>query len=284
MRTYAVIVTFNPDERLSQNVKSLLSQVDKVIIVDNCSGSKEVMQSFKSGVEIVYNSRNVGLASALNQGVRSALEAKAEWIITFDQDSIAPATFVADLLTAYEACPYKDQVALVGPVYRDQSSDHVQSFALETSTNLYAPMTHTMTSGNLVKASVFQRLGLFRDEFFIDYIDMEFCLRCLTNGCRLIEAREAILLHSVGERGKHTLLGTSFSTTHHSPSRYYYRTRNRVYIYKRYWRQQSRWVFKDVASFFVETAKMLLAEKQRWAKVKSISKGLWDGFSGHTLP
>jgi rhamnosyltransferase len=276
MSVYAVIVTFNPDERFSKNVQSLLSQVDKIVVVDNNSKNKEALLTSEPNVKIHLNTQNVGLATALNQGVLMALEAKADWVVTFDQDSIAMGNLIAELFAAYEACPYKDKVALVAPIYKDQATGNLQAFALESATP-YAPITHTMTSGSLVKATVFQHIGLFKDYFFIDYIDMEFCLRCSSNNYQLIEAHNAILLHNVGEQTEHTRLGQAFSTSNHSAMRYYYRTRNRLYVYRIYAKQQRLWIIKDIRSFIVETAKMLLAEKQRWAKVKSIAKGLRDG-------
>lgn len=290
MRICTVIVTFNPDERLSKNVESLLTQVDDIIIVDNASVNKDFLQGLTNNVELrkveagkiqtILNSKNVGLATALNQGVRQALELNAQWILTFDQDSVAPSNFVRDLLAAYEACPYREQVAMIGPVYKDQVSGVLTSHAVAHESVMYRPILRTLTSGALTNASVFQKIGLFKDEFFIDYIDTEYCLRCVKHGYKLIEAPRAVLLHNLGNPEQRRILGKTFYTTHYSALRRYYNTRNRTIVYKRYWRLQPSWVLKDIYSFIVETTKMLLAEKERPRKFMYTLKGFWHGLLG----
>ncbi len=284
MHICAIIVTFNPDERLSKNVESLLTQVDTVIIVDNHSANQDLLQGLAENTQTIYNSQNVGLATALNQGVRLALELGAQWIITFDQDSLAPPTFLADLLAAYETCPYREQVAMIGPVYKDQVSGVLTSHAVNDDSYLYRPILRTLTSGALTKASVFQNIGLFKDSFFIDYIDTEYCLRCLKHGYKLIEATNAVLLHNLGQPKHHQILGKSFYATNYSPLRRYYNTRNRILVYKSYGRLQPRWVMQDGYSFVVELLKMLLAEQQRHLKLRQTLKGVWHGLLGREGP
>jgi rhamnosyltransferase len=284
MRICAVIVTFNPDERLVKNVERLLTQVDTVIIVDNASVSKDFLQGFAGQVETILNSRNAGLATALNQGVKKALELNAHWIITFDQDSVAPPTFVRDLLASYKACPYQEQIAIIAPVYKDQVSGVVTSHAVADESNLYRPVLRTLTSGALTKARVFQEIGLFKDAFFIDYIDTEYCLRCVKHSYKLIEAPGAVLLHNLGQPEPHRLLGKVFYATNYSPVRRYYNARNRVIVYKNYWHLQPKWVLQDLYSFSVEVVKMLVAEQERPRKMSHTLKGVWHGLIGKEGP
>lgn len=69
----AGIVSYNPDiKRFKENIDSILSQVDKLIIIEN--GSREsdkiikIIKSYDENcVKLVVNSKNMGIARALNQ-------------------------------------------------------------------------------------------------------------------------------------------------------------------------------------------------------------------------
>ena len=72
----AIIVSYNPDSNLFDSINLLLNQVEKVIIVDN--GSKEKYVKYiksinEDKIEIILNKENLGVATALNIGVRKAL-------------------------------------------------------------------------------------------------------------------------------------------------------------------------------------------------------------------
>ena len=97
--TCSVIVTYNPDDSLINNVRRIASFSYKVIIVDN--GSNEVDALFRSlqaeisNLRVVVNASNLGIAKALNIGIKSALEFAPKWIFTFDQDSLPYPEFVS---------------------------------------------------------------------------------------------------------------------------------------------------------------------------------------------
>ena len=95
MKTCAGIVLYNPDiNRLEENLKSILPQVDSVILVDN--GSKNTveideftLQYVRSDVRLVRNAKNEGIAKALNQILDYAIQNEAEWFLTLDQDTVS---------------------------------------------------------------------------------------------------------------------------------------------------------------------------------------------------
>lgn len=53
-------------------------------------------------------------------------------------------------------------------------------------------------SGSLLRLAAFEQLGDFRDDFFIDQVDNEFCLCARRNGLRVVQRRDTILLHRMG--------------------------------------------------------------------------------------
>jgi GT2 family glycosyltransferase len=86
----AVIVTYHPTPKMLENVPEILAQVQRLIVVDNGSTSDELepvrVMSQSFGFQLIENGENLGIAEALNQGVRWARNSGYPWVILFDQD------------------------------------------------------------------------------------------------------------------------------------------------------------------------------------------------------
>ena len=72
----AGIVTFNPEiSRLSENIDAIRNQVDAIFIVDNNSNNINIIKkiiSKDSGIKLICNNQNRGIATALNQLMKAA--------------------------------------------------------------------------------------------------------------------------------------------------------------------------------------------------------------------
>lgn len=283
-RICAIIVTYNPAPELTGNVSLLLPQVDEVVIVDNGSGQdgQALLDSVteRFGCRIIRNGQNLGIAAALNIGVRHALAAGYPWVATFDQDSTVTDGFIPALLMSWQSCPFRDRVALVSPKCRDKATGALGSYAAEVGNGSFSEIENTITSGNLVRSDVFSRVGLFAEPFFMDCVDHEFCLRLRREEYRLIESSNAILQHSLGSMTQHRLLGRPCKVYNHSPLRRYYNARNRLVVYRRYLRHFPRWIVRDLGNFFREIAGIILFERDRFAKLAAIGRGLLHGLCG----
>ena len=55
-----------------------------------------------------------------------------------------------------------------------------------------------MTSGNLLSLKAFKSVGRFHDDFFIDYIDIEYCIRMNYNNYDVIRINDIVLEHDEG--------------------------------------------------------------------------------------
>lgn len=283
----AVIVTFFPGAELLQNINLLRPQVGHVLIVDNGSdsdASRNLLASLQQidGVSVHYNRANLGMGAALNVGARFALERGFEWLATFDQDSTAPAGYINGLFDALSACPYKDKVALVAARYQDKvcTPIYVKSYARRVTNSMFASIDITMTSGNIVRTDVFKTVGFFDESFFIDFLDYEFCLRLRSNGFEVIEAQQTVLMHRCGDRTTHRFLWRLVRTTNYQPLRRYYSMRNRVAVYKRYWRAQPRWVIGDMVLPLRDMLTVYMFESDAGPKIRAMLKGAWHGLRG----
>jgi len=286
MAICAIVVSYNPSPSLLENVAALASQVDEVVVVDNGSSSesRDILAQLDGipGCRLICNADNLGIAAALNAGVRYALTIGYDWIATFDQDSTVTDGYIHSLIDAWEECPFRDQVALVSPRYRDRKTGLISSYDRKKSQGKSAEVQTTMTSGNIVRADAFERAGFFDESFFMDCVDHEFCLRLRRNGYRIVESRDSILLHSLGDMTLHRLLGRQFKVYNHLPFRRYYNVRNRIVIYRRYLFRFPAWIFHDLFNLCREIAGIVLFEKDSALKLSAVCRGAFDGIAGKT--
>ena len=288
MTVCAIVVTYNPTMEIEGNVRALLEQVDKVILVDNSACSSESLASISktSRVQVILNGSNLGIGTALNIGVSAALQENFEWIATFDQDSRVKTGMIHIMIGAYESCPSKTEIGILSPQYEDIETGVITDHSHTRSRVPCDPhaVLVTMTSGNLVRSEIFRKVGLFSAALFIDYVDYEFCLRCAKLGYQVLEVPGARLLHRVGSPSSHELFGRHYLTTNHSPIRRYYAFRNRVWLYRHFHAYAPKLTRQLIAAGAREFLKILAFETERIAKTGAIAKGVWHGILNRLGP
>ena len=131
----AGIVSYNPcKERLMDNIKSIISQVAYVIIVDNGSANYTQFSAQLSvlgdKIIIIRNTDNKGIACALNQIMEQGEILGATWVLTLDQDSICP----TNLIQEYEKHSQflsslnvkNENVGIICPIIHDRSAGLIE--------------------------------------------------------------------------------------------------------------------------------------------------------------
>ena len=282
IRICAVMVIYNPDSTLEQNIMALLNEVDRLVVVDNCSEpsvrSRITALAATSNFEVIWNQENIGLAAGLNTGIHRALtNEQYQWIATFDQDSRVTPGFSKTMLAAHTACPFREKVELIAPCH--VLSVEPAEMPLQDGPQ-FREVTVALQSGSFFNSSAFKDVGTFDESFFIDYVDFEFCLRLRKSGFRMIEATHAPIYHRVGTPTRHTFLGMTCTVFNHSPLRRYYAARNRLRVYRRYLLSDPRWIGHDIWSWFKEIVKLVLFENNRPEKLGYIARGAWDALRG----
>jgi rhamnosyltransferase len=279
----AVVVSYNPDVSIIDNVIALLPQVSTIVIVDNGSSetSIEYLDHLKSEpcVHLILNKDNLGIAVALNLGVKYAIKAGYSWIATFDQDSKVLPNYISLMISAYNSCNYKSEVAIISPTYFIASKEKIVPSTINNDEEhlLFSNIKTAMTSGNIIKSSTFNEIGFFDEGFFIDYVDHEFCLRVRKHGKFIIECNNAILDHNLGSPILYNIFGFKIVTNSHTALRKYYRYRNRIMVYKKYFLFDFPWILNDLKNFFSEPFKIILLEEDKFNKFCSILRGIWHG-------
>ena len=264
-------MTFHPGPDLKASLASLLPQVGAVVVVDNGSCPADLPDTtdpaWEGRVEIVANGENRGQGTALNQGLRRASERGFSWALTLDQDSSPLSNLVDAAARAFQAHPRRERVAAIGAAVVDPPGP------TPAPTDAYRPMTAVITSGTLHSIPAWERLGGFREDYFIDCVDTEFCLRARAHGLEVVAATEAALVHGIGTPSRKRAMGRWMMPTNHSPLRRYYVTRNRLSFWRRYARTDGRFVLTDMRQSIREWIGIAFAETDRAAKLGAILAG-----------
>ena len=276
----AVIVTYHPNASMLENMAKVLSQVQGLVVVDNGSTAEELnplrQASVARGFHLIENGENLGIAEALNVGVLWAKSKGYPWVILFDQDSKITEGFVRQMFEAWESHPDRERVGTIQPRYV-QPELGLESEVLRAVDG--GPVT-SMTSGSLMPIWIFEKIGYFASEFFIDLVDCEYSLRIRAAGYSIADSRSAVLLHEAGNPKRCSFLGFSFQPSHHDAIRRYYISRNRVVVYRKYLRVFPHWILGSMYQSLRETIKCFIAEQNRARKFRNFLLGTWDGLTG----
>jgi len=293
----AVVVTYHPDSEFPERLARILPQVGALVIVDNGSNETELKMlrevSAKSSITLVPNAENLGIARALNIGIqRAAL--KSSWALLLDQDTLVDGDMVQRLLAVYASFPDKDHLAVIGSGFRDlHGGFHARDIDIpgEAAAAGNAPagawkeVESVITSGSLVPLKAHAAIGPFREEFFIDYVDSDYCFRARAQGLRVIKTRNPIMSHAIGAASQHGLLWLNKWTTNRSPDRRYYGARNDTVMLREYGNYRfGSWALKSLARRLRTCKRIALYEEMKTAKIIAVMQGWWDGVRGHMGP
>ncbi len=267
-RVAGVIVVYEPTTSLLANINTVINQLDILIIINNGKANNYAFSEWfpNKKIYVEYFPENIGIASGLNTAAKIANQNSMDYLLMMDQDSYASQNLITDYLIVLERIN-NPKVALISPnfIYKSYIGKNFEADIRE--------IDFAMTSGSFLNLKAYRQIGPFIDELFIDYVDFEYCLRLKKNGFKIIQLKNSFIHHNLGQITGRKFIFKNISVTNHSPERYYYRTRNRFYLYKKYFTSFPIIILKDLIVFFNELLKILLYECQKLKKIKMIIKG-----------
>jgi len=279
----AVIVTMQPKSDVIHHIETLIGQGVRTVVVDNGTdaGASPILDSIAAlgAVEVIRNPVNVGIARALNQGAEAAINAGADWLLTLDQDAAPGPEIIRVAGGTFDAYPQPDRIAVIGST---STADAARPTRPVEPGQTWIEARTVITAGSFVSMVAFRALGGYRDDLFVDYVDIEFCLRARARGYRVVASRTPAMTHRIGRPTKRRIGPRAVTPTNHSALRRYYITRNRIIVWRRYCRTDSMFVARDILAAQKELIKLLLFEEDRPAKVRAMLAGLRDGIGGVT--
>jgi rhamnosyltransferase len=286
----AVVVAFHPDlERLQEQFVALLPQVTCVVIVNNGADNEVPIWAKQwpvNQVHCISLGHNMGIAHAQNQGIEWAISADASHILLMDHDSVPAINMVAHLMSELAVLP---RAGAVGPFYSDDRRARISSPFIRTvglrqiklncsASSPVLEVDHVIASGCLIPVAVLKHVGLMRADFFIDFVDIEWCLRARSLGYCVYGVCMAHLEHRLGDNPVH-FLGCEYLT--HSPWRHYFHVRNAMLLYREPW-VPLNWKLVSAWRLILKMGFYVVVTAPRSQHFRNIISGFLDGLSGRS--
>ncbi len=294
---WAVVLSWNGREDTLACLDTLGRQSrppDHILVVDNGSqdGLEAPLRAAHPQVEYVFQPVNLGFAGGMNLGLRRALAAGADFILTPSNDTLLADRCLEKMLAALSERPRAAGAAPKiflheppGIIYFNGGRftwatlrpSHPGELRPERLPSRTAVREITFLNGccPLYRAEALKQTGLYDESFVAYYEDADLSLRLRRDGWQLHLVPEAVVIHrhaaSFQINAEPGLKGTV------SPLKWYLMTRNRLWLL----RKHGQWWQKFLGFSFVLASRALLMVLQvlrgRPRKAAGVLKGLWHG-------
>lgn len=125
----------------------------------------------------------------------------------------------------------------------------------------------------MVSVDVWQKVGGFDQQLFIDMVDADFCYRLRLAGYKIICINKVGMIHELGDTFRIRFLYRDRTILNHSAFRKYYIFRNTIYVLRKY-KIAHDYRYFDLIKNFIG---ILLYEDSKASKIKRSIKGIVDG-------
>lgn len=283
-----VIIFYRPDRHCVDRANRMVS-VWPCVVVDNTENVRTPEElGLDMRIKYLANGANLGVATALNQGVERLISAGCTCALLFDQDSEPSIELLERLPRTMTGARARDaRIAVVGPAYDDPRLGGVAPFVrfgmlklkrIEPSDTQPIEVDFLITSGSCINLAAWDAIGSMDDALFIDFVDLEWCIRARSKGYSVLGVPNLRLRHELGGEPV-CILGRNYPS--HSPARHYYLFRNAVVLMKRRYVPWS-WKSTELVKMPVRLVIYGLFMRPRLAHLRLSLLGLWHGLIGRT--
>lgn len=292
----SVTVAYNGAGVLRRHLDSIKRQsrrLDEIIVVNNASGDDtgKLLSSEYPEITLLDMPENVGVGGGFSAGLAYAAgKKKHDWVWLFDQDSV-PADNGLELLLA--GLQHLDgaaaNTAIMAPRCVNSATSMVypgliwrhgwRYIDLDAQIQAVVPIDSVISSGTLLKSETIEKVGLPRSDFFMDFVDHEYCFRLRRAGYGIAIVTASRLDHEIGDARLVEFFGLSKKWADHIPWREYYMARNEVFtIWKYYpdWRSKLSTLIRLAHHGF----DLLLYGRGKFACFGMMVRGIGDGWGG----
>lgn len=269
----AGIVLYNPDlERLKMNIEAIECNefVHQIVVVDNHSDNvaeAEQLLATHTQIHLIRNTKNVGIARALNQIAQYATEKGATWVLTLDQDSVVPENLIGEYLNYTNL----SNVGIIACRIVDMNYGQMHTSRTEG----WEYIEQCITSGSLLNLTAWKQVGGFCEELFIDGVDFDFCIRLRQKEYKVLRTNNTYLTHEIGHGRSVKIAGRKALVLNHTARRLYYIARNYLYIGITHG-EKVKWSKEVMKRMLLVT----LYEKDKLSKLRHMLRGIKHALKG----
>lgn len=281
-----IFVLYHPTEKFLHNLAKARMVCANLVAVDNSPEADAQLHTClrEQGIHLIFNRNQGGLAGGYNRGAEVLLEQRCDVIFLMDQDSEIEPSFFTQMM---DACAnLGTDTFLMGPkIYEINLKKCMAVFQpgkylpkrlrIDDQTEGLFPSLCIISSGSAISAAAYRKLGAFREDYFIEYIDIEYSLRAVSQNVPVYMNAGVTMRQTTGHIERH---GKGF-TTNHAAWRRYYGARNAVhclYTHRATW--GLHWVSAVLALH--QAVCVLKYEPEKLRKITAILCGYVDGLLG----
>lgn len=286
-RVVAIVVTFNPDvATFGALLAETHAQVDQILVVDNGSRAEctaQLSRLCEGRATLQLLPANAGIAAAQNHGIAWARKAGATDVLLLDHDSVPDSGMVAALTAASEELRASGEaVGAVGPLIVDRETQTVAPIPqiVDGQVRFHVPgktptrCEYLIASGSLIAMQAFDSVGLMDEAYFVDQVDVDWCLRAGAAGLNVYCAPQANLHHAIGDEVVSFWMFGRRELAVHAPMRDYFYFRNSMRLmfsahtapaWRRYWARRLLRLLV-LQTMFVPP---------RWRRLRAMASGAW---------
>jgi rhamnosyltransferase len=286
----ALAVLFNPTEEHVDNLLRLKSLCAQVVAVDNSPHvDPQLHRKIRDlGIDVVTNANRGGIAGAFNKGMEHLLNKQCTLLFTFDQDSVVPEDYFLKMIEA--SANLDTPLFLLGPKIYDINVDrYIPLLVMNRFGVTLTPMTDQdqglvpcssmISSGSVMSADTYRTVGPFREDYFIDQVDTEYCFRALKKSVPVYINTGLVMKHEIGKRIDRKLGFFKFIQWNYIPLRQYYSARNCIHVSRLYAGRLPSALLINLITLG-QFISIILYESDKLRKLGAMTAGVVDGLLG----
>ena len=230
-----VVPNWNGKDDLPACLDSLLAQSlpARIIVVENGSvdGSLELLQQSYPQVELIVHKENKGFAGGVNAGIRKSIADGDDFVALFNNDAIADKDWlknlVDDLTVNDDAGIATCKFMSMDGKHLDSTGDLYTTWGLpyprgrgETVTDKYDDWVQVFAASggaSLYRMKMLKQIGLFDEDFFAYYEDVDISFRAQLAGWKVRYVPEAVAYHQIGATSSKIKGFTTYQTIKNLP-------------------------------------------------------------------
>ncbi len=237
MQLTLITINYNNVRATVELLRALEQQANKnfdVIVVDNDSWPAdrallgEYAPASKLNLDIIYSDTNRGFSGGNNLAIRKALTQGSEWVLLINNDTTVAPDFIEKLVAQLPDQPCVAQIPLNEGT--KVAYGGIVQWLKPTLKHFYQPETancklqYIIGAGMLVHRSVFERIGLLDEAYFLYFEDADFSMRAKHAGIPIRFLHEPVIFHRESETTK--TLGSPLLLRYHARNALRFNWRN----------------------------------------------------------
>lgn len=211
MQTAAIILHYGKVETTRSCLKNLKKKIknNPLIIINNTRDDISKLARIIPTTKIINNDSNLGFARGVNQGITLALSMKdVDSILLLNNDLEISFGSIEMLKKTLNT---KKSAGIVSPILRHSENmydwggkfnkwiGNVKHQNFEQKPKRVIDVDSVAGAAMLIKRELIEKIGMFDEQFFLYFEDLDFCLRCKNAGYKIYIDPEIVATHEISK-------------------------------------------------------------------------------------